>query len=299
MEDVKEAVGNRFWDTIVLMRIPFSLFLMPVFWFAVSTSPEINLHNLITAFFVLHIFIYPASNGYNSYIDKDEGSIGGLKHPPKVTNSLFYTSIAFDIAGLMFSFCINSRFFICILIYMLASRAYSSPWIRLKKYPVIGFLTVTIFQGGFTFWMIYNAVNPLAFDFIFPNYLLPLIASLLIGGIYPMTQIYQHEADAKDRVRTISMLCGIRGTFIFSGTMFLLASVLLMFYHNEQHTIEQFYLFLGAMAPVILFFTYWFNKVIKDEKKADFEHTMKLNLISSLVLNVYFILLALFNHDVI
>src|SRR3984885_10172197 len=98
---VKPGLFSR--DTIKLMRIPFSFFLMPVFFFAVSQASEVVPWRAVLCFFVLHLFIYPASNGYNSYMDNDEGSIGGLKHPPKPTKKLFYLSLIFDAAGLALS----------------------------------------------------------------------------------------------------------------------------------------------------------------------------------------------------
>ena len=80
-----------------LLRIPFSVYLMPVFWFGLSA-----LHGAwsggraVGVFVVLHLLAYPASNGYNSYYDKDEGSIGGLKAPPKVTPELLHLVWLFD-----------------------------------------------------------------------------------------------------------------------------------------------------------------------------------------------------------
>jgi 1,4-dihydroxy-2-naphthoate octaprenyltransferase len=50
-------------------------------------------------------------------------------------------------------------------LYIGASKAYSYRGIRLKQYPVIGYLTV-IFPGAFTFWLVYygsNAANTLGF----------------------------------------------------------------------------------------------------------------------------------------
>lgn len=122
-------------NTIKLLRIPFSFFLMPIYFFAVSMS-ETGLVQWITAmqiFFVLHLFIYPASNGYNSFIDKDEGSIGGIRNPPKATQNLFYASIIFDFFGLLLALYVGFYFFVGILIYMLISRAYSWKGIRLKN----------------------------------------------------------------------------------------------------------------------------------------------------------------------
>src|SRR5437899_3451969 len=122
-------------DTIKLLRIPFSFYLMPVFLFALSQSKPIYVVNAIIAFFILHLFVYPASNGYNSYMDQDEGPIGGLKSPPKASKNLLYSSLAFDLIALILSLIIGRMFFACILFYILASRAYSYKVVRLKKYP--------------------------------------------------------------------------------------------------------------------------------------------------------------------
>lgn len=53
--------------------------------------------------FILHVLIYPASNAYNSYFDKDEGSIGGLKNPPKVDKKLWQVANVFDVLGILLS----------------------------------------------------------------------------------------------------------------------------------------------------------------------------------------------------
>ena len=297
MKEIKG--GNGLADTIKLMRIPFSYFLMPVFLFAVSEVRQLDLYALIISFIVLHVFIYPASNGYNSYVDKDEGSIGGLRNPPKATKNLFYLSLVFDIIGIGLSLLLGFYFCMGIILYMIASRAYSSKVIRLKQYPIIGFLTVIIFQGGFTFFLIYNAVDAVEFSFIWPDILLLFISSILIAGVYPMTQIYQHEADRNDGVNTISMALGIRGTFVFSSGMFAVASALLYWYHSVNDTLLFFWYYLLFLSPVLIYFTSWFLKVIKNESAADYTNTMRLNLIASTCLNVYFILKILLNNNII
>src|SRR5690554_7006697 len=42
------------------------------------------------------LFRSPASNGYNSYFDKDEESIGGLETPPPINKALLHYSFFFD-----------------------------------------------------------------------------------------------------------------------------------------------------------------------------------------------------------
>ena len=76
-------------STIKLLRIPFSFFLSPIYFFALAQVPYINWINAILIFFILHFLIYPASNGYNSYMDRDTESIGGLEKPPPPSPQLF------------------------------------------------------------------------------------------------------------------------------------------------------------------------------------------------------------------
>ena len=78
------------------LRIPFSFFLMPVFIFALGISPNFTESRLLWSFLIIHLFLYPASNGFNSYFVKDEKSIGGLKNPPPVNKGLYYLSLLFS-----------------------------------------------------------------------------------------------------------------------------------------------------------------------------------------------------------
>ncbi|MBP9135011.1 MAG: UbiA prenyltransferase family protein, partial [Saprospiraceae bacterium] len=142
-------------------------------------------------------------------------------------------------------------------------------------------------------------VDAVEFSFIWPDILLLFISSLLIAGVYPMTQIYQHEADRNDGVNTISMALGIRGTFVFSSGMFAVASALFYWYHSVNDTLLFFWYYLLFLSPVLIYFTSWFLKVIKNESAADFTNTMRLNLIASTCLNVYFILKILLNNNII
>lgn len=284
-------------STIKLMRIPFSYFLMPVFLFALSQVRNIDVKNAVISFLVLHLFIYPASNGYNSYMDKDETSIGGLKNPPSPTMKLFYLSALFDVIGLLLSLVVSVRFFLCVLAYMLASRAYSSRAIRLKKMPILGFLTVVFFQGAFTFWMIYSSISKDAIEYT-PG-LISAIAgcSFLIAGVYPLTQVYQHEADFANGDITISYKLGYTGTFIFTASMFICASILFFYYFSSMQKELHFMIFQAFLLPVVIYFVAWFIKVMKDTKQASFERTMNMNLIASTCMTLCFITLLILNQS--
>src|SRR3954470_5361119 len=183
-------------STIQLLRFHFSLFLFPVFLFALSQVPTVDWLDAILAFIILHLLVYPSSNGYNSYMDRDSSPIGGLSNPLQPTKQLFYLTIILDAIALGLSFFISRYFALGVLIYILASRAYSYRGIRLKKYAVIGYLVVLVCQGALVFFLSYHACSSVK-ELNVPIPAL-LSASFLIGGSYPLTQIYQHKEDEAD-----------------------------------------------------------------------------------------------------
>lgn len=280
-------------STIQLLRFHFSLFLMPIYWFALSQVPIVNWLNAVIVFIVLHVLVYPASNGYNSYMDRDETAIGGLEKPMQPTRELFFLTVLMDTVAVLLSIIVSSYFSIGVLMYILVSRAYSYRGIRLKQYPIIGFLTVVIFQGGITFWLVYHGCsNNLAMDVPWPTI---VAASLLIGGFYPLTQIYQHEADKADGVTTISYVLGYRGTFIFTAIIYALSFGLLAYWFLSTSQLTGFVLLQLFFIPTLLYFFYWAKKVWKNVAAANFKHTMQMNLIASLCTNLAFITILILN----
>lgn len=281
-------------STIQLLRFHFSFFLLPVSLFALSQLQTINWQFAVIVLAILHLLVYPSSNGYNSYMDRDETAIGGLRSPMQPTKELFYTTVVMDIAAVVLSFFVSPLFSLCILLYILASRAYSYRRIRLKQYPIIGFLTVLIFQGALIFFCTYRTlVNKEIADVpILPC----IISSLLIGALYPLTQIYQHEEDKRDGVTSISYLLGKRGTFVFSMVLFLSATFLLFLRFNDLGELNYFYLYLLIMLPVVLFFLYWMLKVWKNEAEANFKNSLLMNVLSTICTTIFFIILIIVKH---
>ncbi len=280
-------------DTIRLLRLPFSFFLMPLFLLALSQSGQsITDYHVIVSFCIIHLLVYPASNGYNSYIDKDEESIGGLEKPPVPTKKLFYLTLVLDSLAIILSMlCIHVFFACCILIYILASRAYSSKEIRLKKYPYIGFLVVVFFQGAFTYYMAFYGISGQPLELNMPIFYLLIACSFQIAGAYPLTQIYQHQQDLKDGVVTISYKLGYIGTFIFTGIMFAITNVCYFLYFHAITKENNFYLIQLFFAPIVVYYIYWFAAVIRNVDAANFKNTMRMNLIAAICMNACFLLL--------
>ena len=280
-------------STLQLLRFHFSFFLLPVFLFALSLEESIHPQRALLAFFILHVLVYPASNGYNSYMDRDEGSIGGVEKPMQPTRQLFHMTLAMDALAVLLSLWISIPFTIGIIAYIVVSRAYSFRGIRLKRYPIAGYLSVILFQGAVTFWISYHACSS---DLTLDVPWLPcVVSSLLIGGFYPLTQVYQHEQDEQDGVRTISLMLGHRGTFIFCAFIYGVAMLGLFLYFNQQGTVGKFLLFATMLLPVLLYFFVWARDVWQDVSAASYTRTMRMNVIAGVCTNLAFLALLIWN----
>jgi len=280
-------------STLLHLRIMFSVFLLPVFLFALSQVPEINWKDTILTFVIWHLLVYPASNGYNSYFDKDEGSIALMEKPPLVDRSLYFFPLFLDIIALLLSIYVGWILFFAVLIYGIFSKMYSHPSIRLKKYPIISFLIVFIFQGAFVYWSTYASVSGidtvLGWNLNFT--IAGMICSCLIGATYPLTQVYQHEEDSKRGDKTLSLILGIRGSFYFSACLFLLSGILLYTYWFRLELMSHFWLFMIISAPVFVLFLNWFVKVYRDPANANFKNMSRMTLLSGIMMLIYFGLL--------
>lgn len=281
-------------STIKLLRLPFSIFLSPIYFFALSQVPGIDWARAILIFFILHFLVYPASNGYNSYMDRDTGSIGGLEKPPPPSRQLYTTTIVLDVAAILLGFLITPLFGLLMPLYIGASKAYSYRGIRLKQYPVIGYLTVIIFQGAFTFWLVYYGSQRT------PELSVPwegmAICALLIGGFYPLTQIYQHQQDFEDGIVTISYKLGYTGTFIFCAVLYFFAWLFMAQFFITTNQGNELLLVSIFFVPIIVYFIKWFLAVKKDSRAANFKNTMRMNWLAATCTNLAFIILLIANQ---
>jgi 1,4-dihydroxy-2-naphthoate octaprenyltransferase len=285
-------------DTVLHLRIPFSFYLLPIFCFGTSQSPGIDIFNTIIVFIALHLFIYPGSNVYNSYMDKDTGSIGGLEHPPPVTKKLYAASILFDLAGLLLCSFSGWRNALIMAGYIAFSKAYSGHGVRLKKRAWAGWASVAFFQGGYTIMLAGMAAgNTASADwFTQKNLLGMLFATLIIAGSYPLTQVYQHGEDGRRGDYTISYRLGIKGTFALAFTLFSAATALAFYYFSAYYSVAQFLIFIACSAPVFIYLSAWFLKTLRNPSFADYRHAMLMNKLSSFCMIVCFITICILNY---
>ena len=150
-------------------------------------------------------------------------------------------------------------------------------------------------QGTGVFLISYQAINQAGIAELLDWKVLgaSVLAGILLLGAYPMTQVYQHEEDRKHGDLTVSMLLGIRGTFVFCSLFQAVAAAGFTAYFWLIDGPMKGLLYLVCLAPMLVYFIRWQRMVARDPGKADFRMTMGQNFITSLSLNLFF-LLALF-----
>ena len=148
-----------------------------------------------------------------------------------------------------------------------------------------------IFQGAAVYFMVNHGADQ-AKTLDVPA--LPMLASsFLIGSFYPLTQIYQHKEDAADGVKTLSILLGLNGTFVFSAIMYFIAINILAYYFFSTLAITNFFIIALFGLPILIYFFWWMLKVRKDKTAANFKNTMQMNVIASVCTNAGFICVLL------
>lgn len=286
------TIGARFMSMITRssllhLRLPFSYFLLPVYLLALLAAGPVDGLKAGLVFFVLHFLLYPAANGFNSYYDRDQESIGVLRHPPPVTRDLLWLSLALDAAALIVALGVGWPLVAGCLLYSVASKAYSWNRIRLKQFPFLSWMLVGCCQGPFTFLVVLVSVQKLS-CVILPGSAIPAaVSGLYVLGFFPLTQVYQHWEDSKRGVETISLRLGVRGTFCLSA-LFMAAAALI--YYAYLHSFVGAGLALGFAAssiPALVYFVHWFLAVAKDEAKADYGRAMRMCVLASTGLNLF------------
>ena len=280
-------------STLIHLRLPFFFFLMPIWLAALAALPRagIDWAMAFQLFFVFHFLLYPASNGFNSYFDRDEGPIGGIAKPPEVHRSLLATCLCLDALGLAWAFMAGPLFGLATLVYGTGSKLYSWDRIRIKRRPILGWLMTGFGQGAFTLLsMAIVAGGGLGVLGRAPVLWAAGLITAFLLGVYPLTQIYQHEEDARRGDLTISRLVGIRGTFVLAAACLGLASLGFVPWIAGMSGPLWATSFLLANLPALGYFLAWARRATRDPQAANFRSTTTMSLLASGLMNAWFIL---------
>ncbi|MFN4151273.1 MAG: UbiA family prenyltransferase [Candidatus Sericytochromatia bacterium] len=276
-------------DLLLHLRLNMSIVLAPIFLWGFYLAQGTFNNNFWIGFIAFHLFLYGGSNAYNSYYDKDEGPIGGLKNPPKVTESLLYFSLFCKYIGLALSYIINSPFFIIYLIFFIMSICYSHPKTRWKASPFLSVATVGFGQGGLAFiggWFtqttsIYN----------YGLFIFGLFTTVFMSmGVYPLTQLYQIEEDKNRNDITFAVYWGVKKSFIFSMICIFISGISIL---SVLYLQAKFYhlLIIGAFYLIFTIqILFWAKNFDEKNIMDNYDKIMKLNYSNALGFMGYILL---------
>ena len=199
------------------LRLQFQLLLAPVFLLGYGLSGATPDLAFLGLFLLIHIGLYGGATAYNSYYDRDQGPIGGMKHPLPVGSVELYGGVGLQLLALIGLMGWGLSMFLAGLAMFLLGIAYSHPRWRLKARPVFSLVMVTFGQGLVPFFMGLSAADGGLGEAGFaPAALTACAATLMITGIYPLTQVYQIDEDRARGDQSFAVSYGPQGVFRFS-----------------------------------------------------------------------------------
>jgi 4-hydroxybenzoate polyprenyltransferase len=158
----------------------------------------------------------------NSAYDRDEGDIAYLRRPPPPPVHLAGFGLGLMSLGLALAFLLPLEYRLAYGVCLVLSWLYSTPPVRLKSVAgadwiinMIGFGTLTPYAG----WAATGVQLSVDGGVILVAFC-PLFAAL-----YPLTQIYQFEEDARRGDRTLARALGVPGSLVVSGAAVALAFI--------------------------------------------------------------------------
>lgn len=199
---------------VTLLRLPFQFLLSPIFlWGYLLAGGVLNV-TLLVAYLSFHLFLYAGGTALNSYYDRDDGPVGGLAHPPPPPKYLLEFSLVWQLFGFALTLTINLTVAAIYFVMFWMSVAYSHPRIRLKGRPLGALATIMLGQGILPFYAGWAAARGGLEGAAEINTLIAALgATLIIGGMYPLTQIYQLDADAARGDLTSARFLGVNNSF--------------------------------------------------------------------------------------
>jgi 1,4-dihydroxy-2-naphthoate octaprenyltransferase len=235
------------------------LFLSPLFGFGFLLGGGVPSARALLGFVTFHLFLYGGITAYNSYYDRDEGPVGGLRHPPPVSAALLGFSLVVQCLGLALATLVGLEFSLLYLLVMTLSVAYSHPRFRWKARPVLALWVVAFGQGAVGFlggWLC--GTSPARPWFGSSIALLGCaVAALTTVGFYPLTQLYQIDEDRARGDRTFAVEFGAHASFGFALICVALAGACLVPLVLQLFGAADAWLIGGVFAAFLAAIAYW------------------------------------------
>ncbi|MDF2156230.1 ubiquinone biosynthesis protein UbiA [Algoriphagus sp. CAU 1675] len=248
-------------NLISSLRLHYSLFYLPVFFFALGLTPNLNETRLLWVFLILHLLVYPSNNLFSTYYSHQKNESEGS--PNK--NALFRFGLVLLVISILLSFKISGEFASMVAVFSLGGIVFTHPSLAIKKSPWMTYLIKGTLQGYFAFAMAYAGLSDFGWGIFGKSHVLipGITLSMMYFGYYPLAEIYL-KSNQKSSLKQ-----GILGTFLLSAFLFTLSGAGFAWFFIQNGQQDFLWTFLGAMTPMMLYFLVWFNFIrVNPEKYA-------------------------------
>ncbi|MDZ7690625.1 MAG: UbiA family prenyltransferase [Balneolaceae bacterium] len=271
-------IYKQLWHFIVHLRWHYQLFILSGgFLMGSFFQQSMDWSSFLMQFLNVHLLLFGGATAYNSWWDKDEGAIGGLRHPPKMTRWMWAASLILQGFGLLLAFQAGLLFTLVYAISILFFWLYSTPLARWKGKPVLSLVAIGVSTGTNSCLLGYLAAgnSPLSFSVL----LSAIGVALVILSLYPTSQIYQVEEDRRRGDQTFANYFGKKAVFTFFRYAFGLGILLISLSLGIQNYGIGF-AFLGVGISTGFFIHYLLNDLSLHSD--DYEKVMRIKYGTSL-----------------
>ncbi|MDX1671356.1 MAG: UbiA family prenyltransferase [Balneolaceae bacterium] len=222
----KKPLTIQIWHFLLHLRWHYQLFILSGgYLLGGYFTSEMDWQMFLVQFLNVHLLLFGGATAYNSYWDRDEGPIGGLKNPPKMSDWMWFASLFLQAVGLIIAIPAGNLFIAVYGVSMLFFWLYSSPMARWKGKPIRSLLAIGISTGTNSMLLGFLAAGGQTIGLT--EGLAALGVALVILSLYPTSQIYQMEEDRRRGDRTFAVEFGAEGVLKFYSIAFGLGILLL------------------------------------------------------------------------
>lgn len=217
---------------------------------------DVNWQQFWLQFLNVHVLLFGGATAFNSWWDKDEGPIGGLKHPPKMEPWMCQASLLLQCAGLIWAFNVGWEFTLIYSVSIMFFWLYSTPHLRWKGKPILSLVAIGISTGTNAYLMGLLAAGLNAISGFY--FLISIGVAFIVLSLYPASQIYQTEEDSRRGDQTFAIQYGLKGVkWLF--TVFFVAGAIILSWGlmQVQFRIGVIFGILSFMVFLIIGFLVW------------------------------------------
>lgn len=286
------TIMREIYHFILHLRLHYQLFLLSGgFLLGGLMAGTMDTYQFWMQFLNVHVLLFGGATAFNSYWDKDDGPIGGLKNPPKMTPWMHAASLIFMFAGWGWSLRVGWDYFAVYGVSLILFWFYSTPHARWKGDPHLSLVAIALSTG-------FNSVllGAIAAGGAINSVLLlsALGASLVLLSLYPVSQLFQIKADIARGDHTFAGKYGTKGVTRFYVISYFGGLIMLSVSLSAQFFYPGLALFiLGTISGVIIY------RIIVSLKgtENDYRKVMNVKLLASLSFVIFLLVSNAIYYD--